>query len=351
VARAGQRVPSNYVIRTAANGSAELITRGRVVYVGGNGHAAAVAVTDGAHQQLRTGVAVVDAQHGPGVVLDVAGDSLSVPDGSAVEAMRSVYVTAGSLVGPSTLTNSSARTVMIPPLYQAVVSGDALPTRTTPLALSDSPAEAAVVPALVSADQRLRQLAAGIDNSGPTLGRVVLTSWTRHDVTVPLPAGTPRSEQVLPIVIADATSGFKDAQDRYNRVLLWRSQGGSWGVVLAILNGSESTVAAAFDNYTGGQATPHIGQVSFRHLAASQSPHGSRSPNPHRSTRPTSHPTPSPSGSHQPSPKPTSSKSPTGQVVGTVNTVVKKVIGLVPTLGPKPGSSKSPGLLGTLLGR
>src|SRR5581483_9615313 len=105
-ARPGQRVPNGDVLRTGRNGSAQLTTRGRTVYVGAN---AALAVVNGAHQQLRHGRAVVDAQHGPGLQVDLAGDRLTVPDGSAVEATRGVSVVVGALAGPSQITNSSAR--------------------------------------------------------------------------------------------------------------------------------------------------------------------------------------------------------------------------------------------------
>ncbi|MBV9484696.1 MAG: hypothetical protein JO246_01415, partial [Frankiaceae bacterium] len=160
-ARAGQRVPFDYVVRTAASGNAELITRGRVVYVGGNGRPAAVAVVNGARQQLRTGTAVIDAQHGPGMQVEIAGDTLAVPDHSAVEATRSVAVTVGSLRGPSSITNSSARSLTVPALSQVLLSGDALPTNPAPLHLSDRGtnavvAEAVVVPDLVRADLQLQ---------------------------------------------------------------------------------------------------------------------------------------------------------------------------------------------------
>jgi hypothetical protein len=352
VARAGQRVPFNYVVRTARSGNAELITRGRVVYVGGNGHAAAVAVVNGARQQLRTGTAVVDAQHGPGLQVEIAGDTLAVPDDSAVEATRSVAVTVGALVGPSSLTNSSARSLTIPALSQVLVSGDALPTQPLPLLLSDRgahvvAAEAIVVPDLVRSDLQLQDLAAGIDDSGPSTANVVLAAWS-HTV-VPLPTGTPRSEQVLPIAIAGSTSGYGDAKHRYDLTVAWRGQGGSWGVVVAKLGGSEGAVAGALNHFAGGQP-PVNGGPSLQQLAAPSAPQGHQSPNPHHSTPPT-HPTsPPPTKPGHPTPSPTPTQGTVDKTVDTVGTVVKKVIGLLPTVLPAPKSTTSPGLLGGLLG-
>ena len=123
-ARDGQRVPNGAVVRTGRTGSVELLTRGRVVYVG---HSAAVAVVNGAHQQLRTGAAVFDAQHGPGIRLDLAGDVVAIPDGSATEAMRSVTVEVGALAGPSQITSANARRLTVPPLAQAMINAAALP--------------------------------------------------------------------------------------------------------------------------------------------------------------------------------------------------------------------------------
>jgi hypothetical protein len=350
-ARDGQRVPNGYVVRTSRGGTADLVTRGRVVHVGDGRTSAAVAVVNGAHQQLRTGSAVVDAQHGPGLTMDVAGDVLTVPDHSATEATRSVSVLVGSLVGPAALTNSSARALTISALYQVEVSGDALPTRSTPLYLTDSAAEHAVAPTLVDADLSLQELARGIDQGGPGTSSVIEASWSHP--TLPLPAGTPRSEHVMPIVIADSTNGDSasdGAQTRYNQVLTWRGQGGSWAVVVGLLHGSANAVAKQLNGYVNTQPTSHFTTASLQNFVAPHAPHPghSSSPNPHptHTTTPTKPPT---KPTHMPKPKPTTT-TPVQKVVGTVNTVVKKVVGLLPTIKPVTTKSGSPGLLGGLLG-
>src|SRR5436305_60983 len=56
--------------------------------------------------------------------------------------------------------------------------------------------------------------------------------------------GVSRSDQVLPAVIADATPHAGGTpQDRYDKVVGWRSEGGSWGVVVHLLSARAAQVA------------------------------------------------------------------------------------------------------------
>jgi hypothetical protein len=316
-------------------------------------HSAVIAVVDGAHQQLRTGTAVYDAVHGDGLLVDIAGAELMVPDGSAIEAQRSVAVQVGALAGPAQLTSSAARQVTVRPLTQAVLNGDALAASTSPLHLSDSAGEARAVPALVDADQRLKALASGIDASGPAEASVISAAW--HGPTAPIPTAASRSEHVLPIVIADATSiGATTADQRYQSVVSWRRSGGSWGVVLAYLKGSPSKVEATLSSLQKGQPNGQLGgQVTVLAGGAPHAPTGnSHQQNPSPPSHPTAPPTSSGPGGPptHPTPTPTPSKGPIKKVLGTVGGTVGGVVGIVKTLLPKPKSTKS-GLLGGLLGR
>lgn len=352
-ARDGQRVSNGDVVRTGRTGSAALLTRGRVVYVESS---AAVAVINGAHQQLRTGRAVIDALHGSGLRLDLASDVLSVPSGSATEAERSVSVQVGALAGPTQITSATARRLTVPSLGQAVINGDALPGTTTPLHLRDDAAETAAVPTLVNDDVALNDLAQGIDSSGGAAAQVIETGWT--GTTAPMPLAIPRSEHVLPMVIADATAAAGGTtQDRYNRVVDWRRAGGSWGVVVALLNAPASVVEATFNTLQRQQPTGQIGTVSIHALAAPhvQAGQPTATPPPGHSTSPPPTPpssSPPTSGSHgghhggKPTP-PVSSSSPVTKVIKTATGTVSKVLGLLPK--PK-HTHKSSGLLGGLLG-
>jgi hypothetical protein len=318
-------------------------------------HSAVIAVVDGAHQELRTGTAVYDAQHGDGLRVDIAGDHLTVPNGSAIEAQRSVAVRVGALAGPAQITSSAARRLTVRPLTQAVLNGDALAASTSPLHLFDSAGEARAVPALVDADQRLKTLASGIDASGPVAASVISATW--HGPTASIPAAAPRSEQVLPIVIADATStGATTADERYQSVVSWRRAGGSWGVVLAYLSGSPSKVEATFASLQKGQPNGQLGgQLT---VLAAGLPHAPNGNSHHQASAPTLHPTAPPTSSAPggppshptPTPKPAPTKSPIKKVLGTVGGTVGGVVGIVKTLLPKPKPTKSGGLLSGLLG-
>jgi hypothetical protein len=362
-ARVGERVPSGDVVRTGRAGSAELVTRGRTVYLEAN---AAIAVINGARQQLRTGRAVVDALHGPALRLAIATDNVEIPAGSATEAQRSVSVQIGSLAGPAQASSTTGRQLRIPNLGEATVDGDALPATTTPMHLTDAAAEAAVVPALVSDDVNLNELARGIDASGGAAAAVVETAWT--GTTSAMPKSTPTSERVLPMVIADAASAAGGTREgRYDRVVSWRRAGGSWGVLAALLKTDAGAVEAAFNTLQGHQPTGRIGTVSVQSLAkprvhagqpGAKSSHGPAGRS--GTTAPASSPPASGGGHHggapapTPTPTPTPSTGPVTTVVGTVTGVVGTVVGLLPTLPPKllpiPLPTPTGGLVGGLLG-
>jgi hypothetical protein len=351
-ARSGQRVPNGAVVRTGRGGSAQLVTRGRVVYLAGS---AALAVVNGAHQQLRHGRAVVDAQRGPGLQVDLAGDRLDVPDGSAVEATRQVSVVVGSLAGPSVITNASARRLTVPRLSQAAINGDALPTSTAPLHLTDDAVESQVVPTLVNDDEALKTLASGIDNSGPSTATVIQSAWRGTPVAQPAPMS--RGDQVLPMVIASATAGNGGTlQARYHHVVSWRRAGGSWGVVLHLLAGNAAAVEQALTDLEQAQPAGQVGNPIRLAQAAAALP-GTQSGNPGPNPAPSNGPGPAnspppttPGGPHRGSPPPTPgpTQSPVDKVVGTVKGVVKTVTGLLPK-PPSPHGKHSPGLLGGLL--
>src|SRR4051794_6979255 len=142
----GLRLRAGDLVRTGLAGRAELVTRSRTVYVGSD---ASVEVVDGAHQELRHGAAVVDAQEGPGLALQVAGLSVAVAEGAATRAERSVTVRVGALAAATHIVSATGRSLTVPALHQVMVGGDALPDSTTPLRLTDDDGEARAVPDLV----------------------------------------------------------------------------------------------------------------------------------------------------------------------------------------------------------
>jgi len=252
----GLRLRRGDVVRTGSAGRAELQTRGRVIYQGSD---AAVQMIDGARADLRHGAVVVDAQHGPGLSMSMAGLQVGAGSGSALRAERGVTVRLGALAGTVGVDSQTGRHLQITSLSQAIVGGDALPdsTAASPLRLTDDDGEAHAVPVLVRDDLALNSLAAGIDNTGDSTVRLVTAAW--HSVLETLPSGVGRSEQVLPVVIAAAAGG--DTQAGYQTALSLRQHGASWGVIAHRLHTTSSAVLAALSAFEKGAATGQVGTV------------------------------------------------------------------------------------------
>ena len=316
----GLRLRRGDVVRTGPQGRAELRTRGRVVY---EGSAAAVQMIDGARADLRHGAVVVDAQHGPGLSMSVAGLQVAAGSGSAVRAERDVTVRLGALAGSVGVDSQTGRHLEITPLSQAIVGGDALPDSTTdsPLRLTDDDGEAHAVPLLVRDDLALGSLAAGIDSTGDSTVRLVTAAW--HSGLETLPGGVARSEQVLPVVIAAAAGG--DTHAGYANAVALRQHGASWGVVAHRLHTTATAVLAALSEFEKGAATGQVGTVpaALDFLSGGGAGGGNRTGSGDGSG---AHPGHGPSSS--PQPHPTASPSSSPDVVGGT---IDKVLKLLPT--------------------
>lgn len=322
----GLRLRRGDVVRTGPAGRAELRTRGRVLYEGSD---AAVQVLNGARADLRHGALVVDAQHGPGVTLSVAGLAVATPAGAAVRAERSVTVRIAALAGDTGVDSGTGRHLSVPALTQAVVGGDALPdsTSASPLRLIDDDGEARSVPLLVRDDLGLNSLAAGIDSTGDSTVRVVTAAW--HSALDQMPSGVAGSEQVLPVVIAAASGG--DVAAHYDVAVQLRRQGASWGVVAHRLHTNAAAVLAALSTFEKGAATGQVGTVpaALAFLAGGSSPTGQTgggtNPGGGQSSGGGS------GSSPRPQPSPTASGSP-DVVGGTIDRVLKLLPTPVPTV-------------------
>src|SRR3954468_19789127 len=316
----GLRLHRGDVVRTGPHGRAELQARGRVIYEGSD---AALKMIDGARADLRHGAVVVDAQHGPGLSMSLAGLEVSTGSGSAVRAERSVTVRLGALAGSVGVDSQTGRHLQITPLSQAIVGGDALPDSTadSPLRLTDDDGEAHAVPVLVRDDLALNSLAAGIDNTGDSTVRLVTAAW--HSGLESLPSGVGRSEQVLPVVIAAAAGG--DVRSGYANAVALRRHGASWGVVAHRLHTTSAAVLAALSVFEKGAATGQVGTVTAA-LDFLSGPgangNGSGGGNPGAGSR----------GGHgstsSPRPRPSASPSSSPDVVGGT---IDRVLKLLPT--------------------
>lgn len=342
---AGAVVRPGAVVTTGPDGDAELVTRGRVTMLGAN---AALAVVNGAEQQLRTGTAVVDARQGPGLTLEIASDSVVVPSGSATEADRSVSVRVGSLAGPAAVTNGSGRRLTLPGLWQVVVNGDALPTTASPLRLTDSHDESRAVPELVADDLAMKALARGIDTTSATTTDIVEASWS--GTIVASRPGVTRGDRVLPAAIADASgSAGGSPQQRYDRVVGWREQGGSWGVVVHLMSSRASAVADALHELLRGEPAGTVGTISaagpgatvigghHRGASTSTTSNPTQPSGPGAGTNPTS-----PGGSTTtPNPTPTPGTGLVGGLVNTLGGLLDKLLGILPLTASSPATPNS----------
>jgi len=323
----GLRLRRGDVVRTGPQGRAELRTRGRVVY---EGSAAAVQMIDGARADLRHGAVVVDAQHGPGLSMSVAGLQVVAGSGSAVRAERDVTVRLGALAGSVGVDSQTGRHLQITPLSQAIVGGDALPDSTTdsPLRLTDDDGEAHAVPLLVRDDLALGALAAGIDSTGDSTVRLVTAAW--HSGLEALPGGVARSEQVLPVVIAAAAGG--DTRAGYATAVALRRHGASWGVVAHRLHTTAAAVLAALSVFEKGAATGQVGTVpaALDFLSGGGAVAGrGTGPGDGSGSGSGGHPRPGPSSSPQPTASPSSSPDVVG---GTIDKVLKLLPTPLPTV-------------------
>lgn len=329
----GLKLHPGDVVRTGDGGRAELVTRDRVVYVGSR---AAIQVVDGAHQVLRSGAVVADAQDGPGLDLDVATFAVTVPSGSATRAERSFTSRIAALAGSTDVRSAAGRQLTITALHQAMVGGDALPDTTTPLRLTDDDGEAHAVPDLVRDDETLNGLARGIDSTGPSTARVITASAELGSLTAP--TGVGRSDRLLPAVIA-ATGSAAGVHVRYDRAVGFRKAGGSWGVIAHLLGVRAQGVVATLAAFERTQPPGRIGSVAAVLATAGRGaggPGGGSDTNGgdnngsgdgdnggHNGGGPSPSPSPSPSG-------------PVGTVVDRVDDTVGEVLSLLPTPSPSP---------------
>ena len=177
---------------------------------------------DGENQQLRHGALVVDAQHGSGLDLQVAGLDVSAPAGTALRAERSVTV--GRRTRRVVARGQQHRSL---PAAGTVAAGRRRRRRAAGYVddrynPADDDGEAHAVPALVHDDEALVGLARGIDGTGAATATVVTAAW--HVPLTRTPSGVGRSERVLPVVIATAGPA-SEANRRYRSAVALRTEG------------------------------------------------------------------------------------------------------------------------------
>lgn len=250
----GMTVPRGATVTTAADGSASLVTAGRTVLLG---RQTAVTVLDGAREQLRQGLVMVDARRAPALRLEAGAATVSTPRGGLTRIERGALLRVGSFRGTAAVRAAGRRAhADVRELYQVQVPYGGLPGRVTALALTRDAWERRYALNLVTADIDLSDLAAGLDRdpaSGSAVARVVPASFS---TAAPPLAGESQGEQALAFVLARVAR--RDRPElAYPQVRQWRQGGGSWGVVAALAGADVAAVSAALD----GLLTPAGGSI------------------------------------------------------------------------------------------
>jgi hypothetical protein len=329
----GMRVPDGAQVRTGAGGAAQLTTAGRDVYLGA---LSTVVVRDGLRQQLDRGQLMVDSRGGARLVLTTRAGRADVSEGTLVRVEQGLVLRVGVFDGSTRFTpQGRLASSTIPALYQAKLVYGGPTVTSTALALTDDAWERRLAGDLVSADLDLNALARGLVGAD---GQVVLESVSARLREAPV-AFTDRGEQALALALAQAGTRSSDATENLAIVDTARRQGGSWGVVAALVSARVSAVSGLLDRLLAPPgptsppllAGPSLGPGSLLSPGSSSS----GGPGPSGSGSPTSTPSPTSPVTRTPTPSPST----------VVDDLVTTVTGLLGTPTPTPHITPSPGAL------
>jgi len=320
----GDVVPPGAVVRTgtcdAGNpcGQAQLRTAGRDVYLGAD---SALAVTDGVRQSLEEGLAMVDSRRGAELDLTTRAGVLTVDEGGLVRVeLGSLLMRVGSFDGGARLAAvGRLATTDVPPLHQIRAPYVGLPGPATVLALTGDAWEQRLAGDLVEADRDLVRLASGLAGDQ---GREVLTvaPAALRTATPQLAGGL--GEAALSVAVAQAGRAGGSAAERLADVRAARGEGGSWGVVAALVEARVSAVSTVIDAWLQDPADTDVpadaaGQPSFGGLLG-----GTPRPTPGPTSGdpdPTTGPRPTRSPTAGPPTTPPTSPGPADDLVTTIN--------------------------------
>lgn len=331
----GEQVPRGATVRTGQGGTAMLRTRGRDVLLGAS---TSVTVVDGARQVLARGLVLVDATDAPGVTIDGQAADVAVADGGLTRLERGPAALRVAVFDGRAKVRSSGRSGRrsVDRLFQVKVPYGGLAGTTTPLVLTNDDWEQRYALDLVQDDRDLRALATGLDGAGDQ-GALVLQT-VPASVRTDAGGGAPRSESLIPYLLAtNATEGGRTVEQRYDTARGYRQDGGSWGVVAALVDAGADDAGRALDAMLGpdlvalpdGSGQPDPSGVVGPGAAATTPPA------PDETSRPGSPPTRRPSSSPSPTPSPTSEPDAVDELIDTV-------VDLLPTPLPVPLPSRPP---------
>lgn len=337
----GQTVPNGATVRAGRTG-AVLTTRGREVHLGGDTD---VTVLDGVRQVLARGFVMVNADDAPGLDVRTAAATVSAADDSLVRVDVGPLTRIGVLRGDAARVRPANRraTTTIPTYFQVQVRTGGLPGAASPFVLTpDDAYEMQLAQDLVRADADLTALASRLDAGGDA-GSVVLAALRREVPVDPtLAAGAPGSEGAVGYLLARATPGDAPLAERYADVRALRSDGGSWGIVAAIVRARVDAVAVALNALLEPAATPVLATGPLDPAAILALIGGQPAPAPGNPADEPGEPgeqdpeRPRPTSSPTPSPTPGPGTGPVSPVTDVVEEVVDTVLDIVGTPTPAP---------------
>lgn len=335
-----------------------LLTGGRVTTLG---PATTLDLAGRSRYVLAAGEVVVDHRHGPDA--EVAAGPVGVDDlgRTAVRIERGFAVRVAVYDGGSARVTAGQGSATVPSLHELDVPGASLPAAPTPLALRDDALDVTAAPVLVAADRVLTGRATDLDRAGAVPAALVR-------MLPSAPPATPLSLRLLPVAIAraDPSPGQGGVGPVYLRARQLRTDGGSWGVVAALIGapvaGVQQQLDALLTRPGTGLALPAVaaggggaGAVAALLAAAAPPAAGSVPTAPAAGV-----PTPTPS-IPQPVTVPTRAPVPPSPTpTPPVQSLLGTVLGLLPIgtptpAPPTPGPTQPPpssggGLLGGVLG-
>jgi hypothetical protein len=342
----GDEVPRGAVV-TAGRSGAVLRTRDRDTWLSGG---AVLQVLDGARQGLREGFVMVDARRGPGLELTTSAAVVTAPRGSVARVERGALLRVGSYTGDAVRVRAVERRarVDVDAAYQVQVADGGLPGRTTPLVLTPGDAyERALAADLVMTDEALTDLGRRLDTGRPE--RVVRAAVATDLPTVEAPVeGAPASERALAYLLARAVDG--SLPERFAQVSGLRSDGGSWGVVAALVGAEVERVSGLLEQLLAPASEAVLAAEEVDLGALVQQLTGTTPPAAPAAPGPVAPPAPAPPDRPQEpeAPEgPEGPEEPPSPLPEPVDAVVEAVVDLLPTdsgaLGSTPDAPALPG--------
>jgi hypothetical protein len=325
----GMVVPLGATVTTAPGGSVSLVTAGRVVLLGSD---TAVSVYDGSREQLRKGLVMVDARRAGDLRLEAGAATVSAERGSIARIERGALLRTATFRGDVSVRAAGRRaTVDVDALKQVQVPYGAVPGRVTALALTHDTWEQRYASGLVASDDDLNKIAKSLDSNGATRAVVAAAVPASYRPSAPL-AGESASEQTLGYLVSRAARN--GGEKTFGQVRGYREEGGSWGVVAALVGADVARVSSALDallapaeDVLAVGAGPANGPVDVGGVLGT-------------APRPTTGPRPRPTGAPTPTGNPSASPSSSPNPVNDVVTVVSSLLPTPPpTLVPLPSVS------------